>query len=128
MILADTSIWIDHLRSPNAHLSARLSAISVGIHPSVIGELACGSLSKRTVFLRQLQSLPLLNPASDEEVLSFIEHHRLHGRGIGYVDMHLLASAKLNGTRLWTRDRRLNKAASELKIAYIPPAGFGLPS
>jgi len=128
MILADTSIWIDHLRSPNAHLSARLHAISIGIHPWVIGELACGNLSKRAAFLRQLQSLPQLMPAAEDEVLSFIEHNKISGRGIGYIDMHLLAAAKLNGTRLWTRDKRLNQTASELKIAYLPPAGFGMPS
>ena len=128
MILADTSIWIDHLRSQNAHLTSLLVSISVGMHPCVIGELACGNLPRRSVYINEWLSLPRLMPASDNEVLSFIESNHLMGRGIGYVDMHLLAAAKLNFVSLWTRDIRVHKAALDLQIAYLPPGGYGLPS
>jgi predicted nucleic acid-binding protein len=120
MILADTSIWIDHLRSQNSHLASLLRSISLGVHPMVIGELACGTLPNRAVFLRQIQNLPRLLSASDDELLSFIDRYRIMGRGIGYIDAHLLAAAKLNGAKLWTGDKRLHKIASDLHVEYIP--------
>jgi predicted nucleic acid-binding protein len=128
MILVDTSVWIDHLRAPDAHLSALLSTISVGTHPWVIGELACGNLKNRAAILGDLQFLPHLYLATDAEVLLFIEQNRLMGQGIGYIDMHILASAKLSGVNLWTRDKRLMRVASDLQISYLPPTGPGLPS
>jgi predicted nucleic acid-binding protein len=128
MILVDTSVWIDHLRTPDAHLSALLSTISVGMHPWVIGELACGNLKNRAAILGDLQLLPSLYLATDAEILLFIEQNRLMGQGIGYIDMHILSSAKLSRVNLWTRDKRLMRVASDLQISYLPPTGSGLPS
>lgn len=118
MMLVDTSVWIDHLRRRDAELVAMLSEGQVLVHPWVAGELACGNLQDRKLVLGLLQSLPLAPVASAGEVLFFIEQHALMGRGIGYVDVHLLAAARLAGTRLWTRDRRLVVVADELGMAY----------
>ena len=119
MILVDTSVWIDHLRRGDAHLMATLLAGHVLIHPWVIGEIACGTLRERGQVLDLLRSLPLSPVALEDEVLFFIEQYALMGRGIGYVDIHLLASAQLAGARLWTRDKRLAVVANELGVAYI---------
>jgi predicted nucleic acid-binding protein len=118
MMLVDTSVWIDHLRRSDAELAAMLLEGQVLVHPWVAGELACGNLQDRKLVLGLLQSLPLAPVASAGEVLFFIEQHALMGRGIGYVDVHLLAAARLAGTRLWTRDRRLVVVADELGMAY----------
>ncbi|MFA6955903.1 MAG: type II toxin-antitoxin system VapC family toxin [Thermoanaerobaculia bacterium] len=108
MILADTSVWIDHFRRGNAALVEALEREDVLVHPFVIGELACGELKKRREILELLASLPSAIVASDEEALQFIEQRRLMGKGIGYIDVHLLASAALTeGARLWTLDKRL---------------------
>lgn len=115
MILVDTSIWVDHLRTGDAQLAELLERGTVVAHPFVIGEIACGSLSDRGAILGLLQHLPMATVAEPNEVLTYIDRHRLHGKGIGYVDVHLLASAALTGgTRLWTRDRRLHAVAREL--------------
>ena len=119
MILVDTSVWIDHLRRGDAHLMATLLAGHVLIHPCVIGEIACGTLRERGQVLDLLRSLPLSPVALEDEVLFFIEQYALMGRGIGYVDIHLLASAQLAGARLWTRDKRLVVVANELGMSYI---------
>jgi len=118
MILVDTSVWIDHLRKGNARLSSLLSNAVVLIHPFVIGELACGNLNDRSRILNLLGDLPASRVADDREVLFFIERNDLMGRGIGYIDAHLLASVSLtNGARLWTVDRRLNDVAGQLGVA-----------
>lgn len=118
MILVDTSIWIDHLRQGDALLSRRLEAAQVLIHPFVIGEIALGSLRQRSVILETLNNLPQANVATDEEVRGFIERERLSGLGLGYVDVHLLASARLTpDSLLWTRDKRLAEAAARLKLS-----------
>lgn len=89
------------------------------MHPYVLGELACGNLENRRVTLRLLGNLPMAPKATEHEALEFIEHRTLMGRGIGYIDVHLLVSTMLNGaTRLWTRDRRLAQVAAELKLAF----------
>ncbi|MEI6268127.1 MAG: type II toxin-antitoxin system VapC family toxin [Methylococcaceae bacterium] len=119
MILVDTSVWIDHLRRGDAHLMATLVAGHVLIHPWVIGDIACGTLRERGQVLDLLRSLPLSPVALEDEVLFFIEQYELMGRGIGYVDIHLLASAQLAGARLWTRDKRLVVVANELGVAYV---------
>ncbi len=119
MILVDTSVWIDHLRRGDAHLMATLLAGYVLIHPWVIGDIACGTLRERGQVLDLLRSLPLSPVALEDEVLFFIEQYELMGRGIGYVDIHLLASAQLAGARLWTRDKRLVVVANELGMSYI---------
>jgi predicted nucleic acid-binding protein len=116
MILVDTSIWIDHLRDPNSRLIGLLEAELVSIHPWVVGELACGNLAHREQTLYLLRSLPQVAMASDDEVLGFIENHGIAGKGVGYLDMHLLASAALGSLKIWTRDRRLNEVAALLGL------------
>jgi hypothetical protein len=118
MILVDTSVWIDHLRDGDATLAELLNGSQVLMHPFILGELACGNLRNRDEVLALLKDLPRAAVATDEEVLFFIERHALMGRGIGYVDAHLLAAAALgNATRLWTRDRRLRTQADALALA-----------
>ena len=120
MILVDTSIWVDHLRSGDDGLVSMLNASQVCMHPFVLGELACGNLRQRTEILSLLKDLPGISVARDEEVLFYIERHELMGRGIGYIDAHLLAAVALEaGTRLWTRDKRLKKMAEGLGIAHV---------
>ena len=119
MIMVDTSVWVDHLRAGDAQLAALLERGAVVMHPFVVGEIACGSLSDRPSVLGLLRGLPSAVVAEGEEVLGFIEHRLLHGKGIGYVDAHLLASAVLTeGTTLWTRDRRLRAAAELLGCVF----------
>ena len=122
MILVDSSVWIDHLRNGEPALVALLNTGQVLTHPFVVGELACGNLKNRTAVLSLLQDLPAAPVASDEEVLFFIERHDLMGRGIGYVDAHLLSAASLTGTtrQLWTRDKRLAAVAEAMGLAYEP--------
>ena len=120
MILVDTSVWVDHLRRGNAQLAALLENAKVMTHPFVIGEIACGSLAKRQIVLALLQDLPMATAADSDEVLAYIERHRLHGKGIGYVDVHLLAAIALTeGAALWTHDKRLRAVAESLHCAYI---------
>ena len=119
MILVDTSVWVDHLRSGNARLAELLERGAVLGHPFVVGEIACGSLTDRGAILALLQHLPMAAVAEPEEVLVFLTRHKLHGKGIGYVDTHLLASTALTGgAKLWTRDRRLHALARELGLAH----------
>lgn len=121
MILVDTSVWINHLRSEVFHLSDLLDDDQVVMHPMVVGELACGNLRDRANVLETLLDLPGMLTAFADEVLVFIERNRLMGRGIGYVDMNLLASVALDETvRLWAVDRRLHGAAVDLGLAYEP--------
>lgn len=123
MILLDTSVWVDHLRQGDALAAAVLQAGSVLSHPFVIGELACGNLKSRTNLLGLLAALPKARVAQDEEVLYFIERHALMGRGIGYIDAHLLAAVALTeGARLWTRDKRLDALARSRDLAYAAAA------
>ena len=117
MILVDTSVWVDHLRSGLPLLANLLQEGDVLIHPWVIGEIACGNLRNRNQVLNLLQGLPTAVVASDSEVLLLIERSNLMGRGIGYVDAHLLAAAKLSHSGLWTQDRRLAALAQEQGLA-----------
>lgn len=120
MILVDTSVWVDHLRRGEPKLVALLEGARVAVHPFVIGEIACGNLSNRQTVVALLQDLPMAALADSDEVLTYIERHRLYGKGIGYVDTHLLASVALTeGAALWTRDKRLHKAAVSLRCAYL---------
>ena len=115
MILVDTSVWIDHLRSGSRDLELLLNNNQVLMHPFVLGELACGNLERRTEVLALLGSLPPAPLATDDETLFFIDQHRLMGRGIGYIDVHLLASVSLaKPASLLTHDERLGRIASEL--------------
>lgn len=119
MILVDSSVWIDHLRAGDPMLIELLNSNCVLIHPFIVGELACGNLKNRKPILSLLQDLPIVQTATDDEVLFFIEHHTLMGLGIGYVDVHLLASVMLNGTsQLWTRDKRLCKIAESMGLSF----------
>ena len=118
MILVDTSVWIDHLRSFDAQLFERLDEAVVCTHPMVIGELALGSLRDRRSVLDLLMNLPSTLAATHAEVLAMIEALSLYGAGLGLVDAHLLAAARIDaGVRLWTRDRRLLVAAERLGVA-----------
>lgn len=107
MILVDSSVWIDHLRTRNPELVAQLEWGQVVTHPAVLGELACGTFRDRGKFLSLMQQLPQIMEAEHEEVMTLIERHRLMGKGIGWIDAHLLASAILSNARLWTLDKRL---------------------
>ncbi len=118
MILVDTSVWIDHLRSGNSALTELLNTGQVLAHAFVTGELALGNLRQRDTILNALRDLPQANIATDDEVLSFISQHALFGLGIGYVDAHLLAAVRLTpAASLWTRDKRLLNAAEQLGLA-----------
>jgi predicted nucleic acid-binding protein len=117
-ILVDTSIWIDHLRESNAGLSGLLNRPRVLVHPFVIGEIALGHLKQRRQVLDELSGLPQAEIATDPEVMLIIESAGLSGTGVGYLDAHLLASAKLSGALLWTRDKRLASAARRLLVSF----------
>ena len=114
MNLVDTSVWVDHLRNGNDALSELLLKDEVACHPMVIGELACGNLKHRKELLALLHALPTVERVSDDEILFFIEQHRLSGRGLGLVDIHILASCVISQTSLWTLDSRLQQAADNL--------------
>jgi predicted nucleic acid-binding protein len=121
VILVDTSIWIDHLRGRDSVLASLLNTVQVLVHPFVIGELAVGILAQRDIVLGYLQSLPQATVATDGEVLRLIGSSGLFGLGIGYVDAHLLAAARLTrGATLWTRDKRLLAAAIGMSLASSP--------
>ena len=115
-MLVDTSVWVDHLRRRNAALVGLLEQGQVWTHPFVIGELACGNLARRATVLSSLSALPQVPSVGHDEVLAFIETRRLMGWGLGWIDMHLLAAAKLAMLPLWTVDRRLKMAANELGL------------
>lgn len=122
MILVDTSVWIDHLRRHNKALTRLLHAGMVLTHPFVIGELALGNLRQRNVVLTALADLPRANVATEAEVLHFIAHYALFGRGVGYIDVHLLAAVQLTpNAKLWTIDKRLQGVAAQLGLAMTHP-------
>ena len=114
MILVDTSVWVDHFRRGNAGLVASLEVGEVTTHPFVIGELACGHLRARRQILSMLAGLPAANVLSHDEVLHFLHARKLEGLGLGWIDVHLLASAVLSGIALWTLDRRLVSAQARI--------------
>jgi predicted nucleic acid-binding protein len=121
VILADTSVWADHLRFEDPVLAALLDARRILIHPFVIGEVALGHLKRRDVILAELKKLTHVPSASDDEVLHLINTRNLVASGIGYVDAHLLAAVKLlPGAGFWTRDKRLHVIAEELGFAVAP--------
>jgi len=123
MVLVDTSIWVAHLRDGNKRLEALLHEGHVLCHPLIIGELACGNLKNREEILSFLQKLPTAAPAQHEEVLIFIERHALMGKGLGLLDIHLLASAFLSKVPLWTLDKPLDRMSSLLGLSY--PGSIG---
>jgi hypothetical protein len=115
-LLVDTSVWVDHLRRVDAALVTELSDGIVWTHPFVVGELACRNLRGRAEILGLLGALPTVQVAAHHEVLAFVEAHRLMGRGLGWIDVHLLASATLASVPLWTSDKRLAATARELGV------------
>ena len=116
-VLVDTSVWVDHFRKGEALLEDLLSAGLVATHPFVIGELACGNLSNRKEILKLLSELPVAVTATNDEVMHLIERHKLGGKGLGWIDMNLLASALLSNSPLWTRDHRLAAVAKTIGVA-----------
>jgi len=119
MILIDTSVWVNHLRKSEPRLQTLLLAGEVYCHPFIIGELACGSIKNRQEIISLLQSLPSTRTVNDNEFLYFIEQNKIYSKGIGYVDIHLLASTKLESIKLWTEDKRLKNVATTLGLSYI---------
>jgi predicted nucleic acid-binding protein len=118
VVLVDTSLWVLHLRSGHPHLEKLLARGEVVTHLYIIGELACGKLKNRGEILALLEAIPQATMATHEEVLGLIEDRKLMGCGLGYVDVHLLASAFLTPLRLWTNDQRLKSAAFKLGVGY----------
>ena len=118
MVLVDTPIWVSFLRTGNRRLRALLREAKVACHPLIVGELACGKLDNRKEFLTLLQTLPQASTASQREVLHFIDHHQLTAAGVGLIDAHLMASARLTDLLLWTSEGNFRAAAGRLGIAY----------
>lgn len=118
MIIADTSIWIHHFRKTNEPLCDLLVHGQIAMHPFILGELSCGNLPSREPTLTDLESLPAASACLDREVRALIESRQLMGRGIGYIDAHLLASAIISDYPLWTRDKRLHDTATFLGCAH----------
>ena len=117
VVLVDTSVWVDHLRRRDDALADLLEADEVTCHPFIVGELACGGIRNRSEILSLLSALPSLTRAQDDEVLTFIDRHRLMRQGLSLIDVHLLASCMLTGVPLWTRDKKLGNAAIELGLS-----------
>jgi predicted nucleic acid-binding protein len=118
MVLANTSVWVSHLRHGNSKLQELLEARKVVSHPFIVGELACGNISNRVEIISLMQSLPMLDVVENEELLLFIEHKKMMGTGLGFVDVHLMAAAVLAAIPLWTQDKKLKQACSQLNIDY----------
>ncbi len=118
MVLVDTSVWINHFRDDNPKLRTLLQEVAVACHPFIIGELACGNLKNRKEVLTLLDTLPTSQVVNEEEFLHFMESNLLMGQGIGFVDVHLLASATLSKLPLWTEDKKLKKIADELDLSF----------
>lgn len=118
MVLVDTSVWVLHLRNSNIRLERLLNDGDVICHQFIIGELACGNLKNRTEILVLLQALPVATLAEHEDVMQFIENYQLMGKGLGYIDMHLLTSSLLTEVPIWTLDKKLNEVSTELGISF----------
>ena len=114
MVLVDTSIWIDFLRNGNDLLRDFLEKGQVMAHPLIVGELSCGNIAKRKNFLQLINELPQAQESSHQEVIHFIESNKLYGKGVGCVDLHILCSAILSNTPLWTGDKRLARITLSL--------------
>lgn len=118
MVIVDTSIWVTHLRQGSRRLEKLLVDAEVMCHEFIVGELACGNLKNRTEIISLLQSLPMAPTIEFDEILFFIDRHHLMGKGVGFVDVHLLASAQLTVTPLWTADKKLVSVVDQLELAF----------
>jgi len=118
MVLVDTSVWVSHLRNGNPILAKLLEGGDVVCHSFIIGELACGNLKNRAEILSLLKALPQAVKAGNEEVMQFIENNRLMGKGLGYVDIHLIASAILSQVTIWTLDKPLIKVSAYMRVDF----------
>ena len=118
MILVDTSVWVDHFRKRNDDLAVLLSDGNVLSHPFIIGEIACGNLKHRNDVITYLSALPRTSSAATDEVLILIENKKLMGKGIGWIDAHLLCSSLISNARIWTRDKNLAEVAESLKVLF----------
>jgi predicted nucleic acid-binding protein len=117
MILVDTSVWVEHFRKGLQELEILLNEGEVATHPFIIGELACGGLTNRSEILSLLQSLPALTTIDLDEYLHFVSSHQIIGKGIGFVDIHILASAYIDSNFLWTLDKKLHAIATKMKLS-----------
>ena len=117
MILADTSIWVDYLRRGNSRFASVLDEAAVICHPFVVGELACGGIRNRAEVLKLLKALPSAVVASQSEALALVEWAGLSGRGLGWIDVHLLASARLSGCKIWSLDKAVREAAETMAMS-----------
>lgn len=118
MVLADTSVWIDHLRNSNSTLIELLKEGKICCHPFIKGELACGNIKNREKFFELLDNQYFINLVTEKEALFFLNKHQLHGKGLGWIDIHLLAASFLNNTKLFTLDKKLSLVATELKVSF----------
>jgi hypothetical protein len=118
MVIVDTSIWVTHLRQGSRQLEKLLVDAEVMCHPFIVCELACGNLKNRTDIISLLQSLPMAPTIEFDEFLFFIERNHLMGKGVGFVDVHLLASAQLAGMPLWTADKCLKSVVDQLELTF----------
>jgi predicted nucleic acid-binding protein len=118
MVIVDTSIWIDHFRAGNPALESLLLEADVAVHPFVLGELACGGITRTSTIFSYLRELPEAPLIDQQEFYPFVENNTLSGAGIGFVDVHLLASARVASMFLWTFDKKLMNCALTLKVAY----------
>ena len=118
MVLVDTSIWINHFRKADRYLLQFLEEGGVFLHPFIIGEISLGNIKQRTEVLGLLKKLPMVELLSDEEVLIFVEKHKLFGKGIGWIDTHLLASTYLSQFKLLTHDKNLSLIAQKLGLSF----------
>jgi len=116
MVLVDSSVWVAHLRQGAIGLDTLLHEGRVVCHPFIVGELACGNLRNRREIISLLETLPGAIRPEPEEVMQFIDNYRLMGKGLGYIDMHLLAAARLTGVPLWTLDKKLHEVAKQLQL------------
>ena len=118
MILVDTSVWIDHFHQSDEDLIELLLSNQVCIHPFILGELSCGNISNRKEVISLLRTLRSIDLVEDDEVFILIKDRKLFGKGLGFIDIHLLASAMIHHVPIWTRDKSLNRAAGEIGVDY----------
>ena len=117
-ILVDTSVWINHLREGDKNLTQLLEQGLVACHPFIVGEIACGSIKNRNEIINLLNDLPSTEIIDHSDIMGFIENRKIMNKGIGYIDVHLLGSALVSDTPLWTFDKALRKIAIQFSIGY----------